>query len=123
MLISNNNDGYTLIEALVALTIVSFGLIAVLGLFNKSLMRYDEAQRITQATIIASNKLQSELSMALPHLVPAVPQEAEAVDNYAIAKSYQGTGVPGIKQITISVSWGDRPEETTSLSAFLPEAK
>ncbi len=53
----SQNQGFTLLEVMVALTIVSIALIAVLGLTQRNILINEKLQQMTRATFLAKQKM------------------------------------------------------------------
>jgi general secretion pathway protein I len=114
--------GFTLLEAMVALVIVSLGMMAV----NSQLNRYAAAavyiEQKTLASWIATNKL-TELSVA--SVWPAVGESAEDVDfagqAWHCAIKVQETDVKNLHRVDVSVSLSADPERVVHKVSALIE--
>jgi general secretion pathway protein I len=55
--LANDDDGYTLVEVLVALAILSLSLTVLLGIFSQSLARSHESERAAAARVLGQSLL------------------------------------------------------------------
>jgi len=62
----NNSRGFTLIEVMIALTVLAFGILAVVGLFTNSIMGNTMGRRMTEATSLGQSRL-DELTTSVPY--------------------------------------------------------
>ena len=53
----SKHSGFTLLEIMIALAIVSIAMISLLALANRSIGVHDRLQRITSATLLAHQKM------------------------------------------------------------------
>jgi len=106
-------SGFTLVEALVALVIVSLGMMAVYGQLNQYAMTSVYIEQKTLASWIATNKL-TELSVQSDW-----PETGDVEDD--LEQEYAGrqwhyrievsqTDVPNLRRADVSVSLSDEPE-------------
>lgn len=118
--------GFTLVEALVALVVLAFGMIAIAG-FQLSLSRHsDLAKQRTEATRLAQEKLEELRSFE---------QIGAAAGKFAYADLAGGTDTPATtsntvysrnwtlsgsaaelwRAVTVGISWSDRNNETHTI--------
>jgi len=119
---SNTSRGFTLLEAMVALVIVSLGMMAV----NTQLNRYAAAsvyiEQKTLASWIATNKL-TELSVGPTW--PAVGDSDEDVEfagqKWRCTIKVQETGVKNLHRVDVAVSFAADPKRVVHKVSALIE--
>ena len=116
--------GFTLIEVLVALTILAVSLTVLLGIFGHSLARNAESQsRMAARTLASSLIAQAESSASLSMGVVtgrAAPDLAWRIDVRPFGTDEDQQSWPGVAaQISATVVWGERgPGQTLTLSTL-----
>ena len=118
-----NEQGFTLLEVMIALAIVSIALVSLLSLSNRSISVQERLQRETQATLLAQHIMSREGVLATGKSGGWQEQEEtfeEPFSEYRWQVSYQDTIIPQVKQVTVSVLWGEADRnEQVSLVSFL----
>lgn len=127
--VSHNQRGVTLIEALVALLVMSFGMLALVGLMSNLRRGADVAKQRSEAMRIARAemaKLRTFSSLTRGASTPATDtvydeivtpptdtQVTPADSNATYSVQRVVTAVPGVqaKQVRVAVSWVDRASE------------
>ncbi len=113
--------GFTLVEVLIALTVVAVGLGAAVAVVNQGVYNAYNLQEKTLASWVAENKL-AEIRAAA-----AIPDFDEADGDSELAGRYwrwqvevQETGVENVTRIEISVATEEEPDiELTRLIGFI----
>ena len=57
MLKSRHNNGFTLLEVMIALAIVGIVLVTLIGLETRTIQLAERQERVTQATLLAQEKM------------------------------------------------------------------
>lgn len=118
-----NEQGFTLLEVMIALAIVSIALVSLLSLSNRSISVQGRLQRETQATLLAQHILSREEVLATgknSNWQEQAESFEEPFSAYRWQVSYQDTIIPQVKQVTVAVLWGDAERnEQVSLVSFL----
>ena len=107
-------SGFNLIEVMVALGILAFGILAVASMQESSLLASSRAYNITNGTCVAMDKMEDLVALAYtdPDLSdtngayevhPTETQGRFTID-YAV-EANDGVLPSGCKQITVRVSW------------------
>ncbi len=116
-------SGFTLLEIMIALAIVSIAMISLLSLANRSISVHDRLQRITSATLLAQHKMaETEVNARNSTLAGA---ETEGVfdspyDEYRWRITFAETPLPSIRLVTVTVLWGDEERnEMVDLTSFV----
>lgn len=116
-------NGFTLLEIMIALAIVSIAMVSLLALANRSIGVHDRLQRMTTATLLAQQKMaETELSAAqgtgVDNELQGVFSDPHADYRWQIA--YEDTPLPSIKMVTVTVLWGDEERnELVDLTSFI----
>lgn len=111
-------DGFTLLEVIIAISILTFGLLAVASMQTSAIRGNDNASRITEATTLAQDRL--EKILALRYTNAAISDGNPAVGTpttYAVATPPGFTGynlsysvdadnpVLNAKLIIVTITW------------------
>jgi general secretion pathway protein I len=106
---SRSDEGFTLLEVMIALAIVAIALVTLLGLSNRSIQVQGRIQKMTRATLLAQ-QLMSEQEIIDPATRSWEPQEEAFEPPFADFRwqiSYQDTLLDRVKQVNVVVLWGD----------------
>ncbi len=113
--------GFTLLEVMVALVIVSLGLLAAFGQINQSATTAIHLRDKTFATWIASDRL---AELRLLNEFPAIGRRSEEIEmarnewRYTIVVSK--TAVDSLRRVDVEVALAERPESIlTTVSGFV----
>jgi type IV pilus assembly protein PilV len=106
----NNEDGFTLIEFLVALVILSVGLLGLLQTLNYSIDHNMNTQLRKEAIMLADERMASEKSKSFGSILTSTETQtikvnvANAEKDYSVVKS--AVDVTGYtKNVQVLVSW------------------
>lgn len=113
--------GFTLLEVMVALTIVSIVLVAMLGLAQRQILINSHLQQMTRATLLAKQKMaEIETGQSTDSSQGSFPPPNQ---DFSWEVNYIPTPIPGVSQVDLSVIWGDEQDnELVTLSSFLQAA-
>ena len=126
-------QGFTLLEVLIALGILALALPILLGLRNFDLDLHARAKELTAATILAQEKLiETELGTALPlgetggEFLPtplgsqATPAITNRPSNYRWKRIVTPTPLPIVREVKIQVLWPrGATEEMVEVSTYV----
>jgi type IV pilus assembly protein PilV len=116
-----NDKGYTLIEMLIAIAILSVGLLAVATMQISSIRVNDTARRMTRRATIAQDRLEYIMSLKYTHavLTSGAHTDGSAPSGYTISwnVSTGGTLPPLTKLIRVNVT---ERGKTTTMSNIKP---
>ena len=119
----SQRGGFTLLEIMIALAIVSIAMVSLLSLANRSIGVHDRLQRITTATLLAQGKMaETELSARHGALQEAEVQGefSEPYTAYRWQITYADTPLPSVQMVTVKVLWGDEERnELVDLTSFI----
>ena len=118
------SKGFTLIEVLVALIILSFSLLALAGLMVTTTKNNSFGSHMTEAATLAQDKLEELRAIKWDdlnegnHTDPA-QQEGSTGINYT--RNWNVTTNGSLKTVTITVNWNDRTAHSIRLVSVLSE--
>src|SRR5687768_8678671 len=86
------NDGFGLIELLLAMTMLNIGLLAVVAAFSSGIVSLNRASRVTTAAVLADGQM--ELYRAITHAaIHLEPTSIPATAPYTTDAAYSATQV------------------------------
>jgi type IV pilus assembly protein PilV len=111
--------GFTLIELMVALTILIIGLLGLMGIVMVSLRASSFSRHGTEAAVLAEDKIEELRTMAVP--VGATESAIDAQGNAGGIYSRQTTvttvnfpDIGDMLQIVVTVSWNEQEQGSTT---------
>lgn len=115
--------GFTLLEVMIALAIVSVALVSLLSLGNRSVAVQSRLQRLTQATLLAQQKMAETEVSSRQGTLEKQRQEGAFPAPYAAYRwrlEFAETPLPAVTLTTVTVVWGDEQKnEAVDVSSFL----
>jgi type IV pilus assembly protein PilV len=122
--IGKNKKGFSLIEVLIGLVVLAFGLLSIAAMQIVSIKGGYFSNNITRATVLAQNRLEDLKLLAFnqnstdPALSGGEHNDG-AIPNSVFTRNYtvQDTA-PTLKTITVTVRWVDRGDHNISLSTM-----
>jgi general secretion pathway protein I len=119
----SQRNGFTLLEIMIALAIVSIAMVSLLALANRSIEVHDRLQRITVATLLAQQKMAETEVNASNGSLRSSENQGVFSDPYAAYRweiVYADTPLPSVRMVTVTVLWGDAERnEMVDLSSFI----
>ena len=109
-------NGFTLIEVLIALTIFAVGLLAVAALQTSAIKMNSTSNKLTNLSTLAMDQIEklSALPYADPAFDPAGNPYQNTMDNYTVSYSVTpNSPVPNIMTIQVTVSGRGKTENIT----------
>jgi len=115
--------GFTLLEVMVALAIVAIALVALMGLGNRSIAVNARLQKITQATLLAQQRMTEIEIQSGQGGLQALNEEGVFDEPFAEFRwrlKYEDTPLPNLRIVTVTVAWGDEARnESVDLDSFV----
>lgn len=116
--------GFTLLEVMIALAIVGTTLIAMLSLGNRTIATNAQLQRLTQATLLAQEKMtEIEQNAAANRSLALQNGQGNFADPFAEFSwqtSFSPTPIDLVQQVVVTVSWGEVSQnEQVDLTSFV----
>ena len=112
------NAGFSLLETLVALTVFSIASVALTSGVVTSIRANNTSERLTQATILAQDKLEALLAIAPNFNTGSDLPRMGFSRTWMIANN---TPYIGVLQIDVSVSWADSTSHTITVTTVVNE--
>jgi general secretion pathway protein I len=111
-------QGFTLLEVVIAMAIISIALVGLLGLVNRSIVVNDRLQRITQATLLAQHKMAEVIDTEDLNADQGSFDEPFEVYNWQVA--YSDTPLASVTMVSVTVDWGESSVgEAVILDSFI----
>lgn len=115
--------GFTLLEVMIALAIIAIALVTLLGLGNRSIGVNARLQRLTQATLLAQEKM-TELEVSAEDGRSELQEEqgtfAAPFEGYRWRTSFAETPLAQVSMVTVTVAWGEEARnEMVDLTSFV----
>ena len=119
---SNRNQGFTLLEVMVALAIVAFSLTAVAASMGQMIDTANAMRERTYASWIAQNEI---AEMRLANVIPEVTSTSGEVDyagtEWAWRAEVSETGVENLFRVDVTVSYAGSSDGIRTVSGFIGE--
>ncbi len=116
-----NQKGFSLTEVMLALIILAVGLLGIAGLQITSVRGNSFSGHVTQALILAQNKLENLRNLPYddPKLTGGQPAEQITKSGIVFTIGYDVSLLGNsMKRITANVGWTDRTSHSVSLSTL-----
>ncbi len=101
-----NKNGFTLLEIMVALAVISISLVVLLGLRNRDLVLAATARDMTQATLLARQKITEIQLIGFPDLGEKKGDFGEEAPNFRWRQEVVQTPFDSVRELLLEVSWG-----------------
>jgi type IV pilus assembly protein PilV len=122
-----NNGGFTLMEVLVAMLILTVGLLGMAALITGIISSNKLSNRISTATVLAQDKMEEVRRVGysgMPASNTTTTENYNTITNYSLYKRVTFTEVAnpdaGMKKITVTVYW-DSDDHSVVLNTILAE--
>jgi type IV pilus assembly protein PilV len=114
----NNNSGFTLMEVLVAMVILTVGLLGMAALIAGIINSNKLSNRISTATVLAQDKMEDIRRMKY---LDVAPEPSSIITDYPLYKRKVAVAtLTGMKKITVTVYW-DADDHSVALQTILAE--
>ena len=115
--------GFTLIEVMVALTIVAFAFVGLLGLHNRNIAMIARDQDLTRATLLARQFItEMELDRAVPRDRRA-PRRVRQRAGLHLGADVQETELPTVRRVDLRVIWDERNPNACELVYYIRDRR
>ena len=120
MKVSIDSTGFTLLEILVALVILSVSLLALAGLMTMTTRNNSYGSHITEAATFAQDKLEELRAVPWGNVNTGGDQRAGATGvNYIRNWNVVANSDDSLRTITIRVDWNDRTDHSIRLVSVI----
>ena len=114
--------GFTLIEVLVALIILSFSLLALAGLMVTTTKNNSFGNHMTEAATFAQDKLEELRAIKWENLSDGnYTDQQDVLTGITYTRNWNVTTNGSLKTITINVNWNDRTPHSIRLVSVLSQ--
>ena len=118
----SKSKGFSLIEVLVALVILSFSLLALAGLMVTTTKNNAFGSNMTEATTFAQDKLEELRAIRWESLTDGNHADQQGGSTGIVyARNWNVTTNGSLKTITITVNWNDRTSHSIRLVSVLSQ--
>ena len=115
--------GFTLLEVLVALTIVAFAFVGLLGLHNRNLTVVGQDQDLTRATLLARQLItEMEVSEEFPELGTSTGEFGN-YPGFRWDREVDETLLPDVRRVRLRVIWDERIPNACELLYFIRDRR
>lgn len=119
-----NEKGFSLLELLVAITVLAVGLLGIAGLQGNSIKRNVSAMRNTEAIALLEDKIEEYRSKPFDSIAAEPTQTGLGADGIfnRTCTVQDGVPIPGsTKTVTVEVSWADPGPHSLSFQTVLSD--
>ena len=115
-------DGFTLIEVLIAMVILSVSLLALAGLMVTTTKSNSYGNHLTEASIFARDKLEELRAIRWENITEGINTEQRSGSTgIDYTRKWDVNTKGSLKTITVSISWKDRVDHSIKLISVLSE--
>lgn len=111
----DNRKGFTLLELLIALVILSIGLLSLSEMQIIAIRENSFAQKLTEAIVLTQDKLEDLRRMGYTQVV-AASTTPETLSGGFTRTWTKDTLIPGTVRVTVTCSWNDATGKSHSAS-------
>ena len=120
---TSGRSGFTLLEIMIALAIISIAMVSLMSLANRTIGVHDRLQQLTVATLLAQQRMaEAEVSSQHGTLDSGDSRGtfADPYQDYSWRISYADTPLPSVRMVTVTVFRGDEEQnELVDLTSFI----
>ena len=115
--------GFSLIEVIVALTIVAIAFVGLLGLHNRNIAMIARDQDLTRATLLARQFItEMEVVEQFPDTGTS-RGEFENAPGFAWERDVQDTDLPTVRRVVVRVIWDERQPNACELIYYIRDRR
>lgn len=114
--------GFTLLEVLIAMAIVAFALVPLLGQHARNINLTIRDQNYTRATLLARDKVSEIQYRAMVNGIEAVSSDAgpcEGHPGFLYETEVQATELDTVRQVFVRIGWGEGPANQLQVVYFV----
>ena len=108
---------------MVALAVLAMAVVTLLGLGNRSIAINDHLQKLTQATLLAEEKMTEIETLVQLQRRGEIEDEGvfeEPFEAYSWEIAFADTMLPAVEQVTVTVLWGKAAQnEKIDITSFI----
>ncbi|MFQ5780993.1 MAG: prepilin-type N-terminal cleavage/methylation domain-containing protein [Nitrospiria bacterium] len=115
-----SGSGFTLLEIMVALAVISISFVALLGLRNRDIALAAYSRHLTEATLLARQKITEVSATGFPDLGVTEGDFGEAYSGFQWEQEVKQTPFEVVRELVLTVIWMEgRREEETKFTLYL----
>ena len=114
--------GFTLVEVIVALTVIAFAFVGLLGLHNRNIAMIATDQDYTRATLLARQFI-TEMELAEFPEAGVRRGEFGNAPGFVWEADVQETELPSIRRVDLRVIWDERNPDACQLVYFIRDRR
>ena len=116
---SHSQEGTTLLEVMVAVAIAAIALVSFITIVISALEVEDQARRMTQATLIAEDKLKEIERTGYPELsqVEALVDENDPA-GFTSVVTVTETPIQDVRQVAVEILWDNKRRSVSLVGYF-----
>ena len=108
------NKGFSLIEVVIAMSVMAFALIAIYSVFIRGASDIDYGKKKTIATTAAQEKLEQLRSLHFDDPLLTAGADTVTINNFTVDRIWTVTNMgPQLKEIKVDVIWKGRSSNQT----------
>jgi general secretion pathway protein I len=117
------NRGFTLLEVLVALAILSLSLVVLLNLRNRDVDLVNTTRHLTLATALAKMKMVEVQTEGFPELGELSGEFGEDYPQFRWHQATSTTPFDYVREVRVSVQWGNADPDGVELVNYVFQEK
>jgi general secretion pathway protein I len=118
------SSGFTLLEVLVALTVLAVALVSLVGLHNRNVLLALRTERLSTGTLLAQEILtRTQLEGVAAGRITSgdfANLHPGRYPEFRWHRTVRPTPLDGLWEVRVGVSWGEREDEMCELTLFSP---
>jgi general secretion pathway protein I len=113
-------NGFTLLEVMIALAIIAVAFVALLGLRNRDIVMHDRARAVIQATALAQQRLGEAVVGQFPDVGASEGRfETDEHARYTWRQEVLATPFDFVREVRVSVRWDPPQDEHVDLVSYV----
>lgn len=115
------SKGFTLIEILISLVVLSISLLALAGLMVTTTRNTSFGGHMTEAATFAQDKLEQFRAMGWEHITPDSTDVATGSTGINYSRNWTVVENGTLKTVTVTVNWTDQTNHTVTLVSVISQ--
>lgn len=115
------SKGFTLIEVLIALVILSVAFLGLAGLMVQTTKNNSFGGRMTEAATFAQDKLEELRAVSWVTITPGSDRKTGSAIGTDYARAWNVATNGNLKTITVTINWNDKTNHSISLLSVITQ--